>query len=470
MKRKFNRAAGERLLQAVKDFHKGYGASDSLYAVVNAELSKGADVTWRSSGGMSALEILLTTEDDIAMRSLDRIADALPAAVDCLPVYLSPEFFGECSSRALSPVDLVCRAEISFESKRDRLAWLMEHAEDATALADPMAWEMPVEDERAVHCIPPLVYALQMGELPFFETFLERLEKNCNGKDLAYILNLRSGILAEDGKFFEDEAGHTVLHAAVAAAAGVSDKTLDETACRRVVSDIVPRLLSDGASPDERDAAGRTPYGLACELLPSLSEYPDIFRPNEPWHEFEMRDARGRFLIAGVLDKLETVFKNAYWNGDERSENVRRAEEMLKGVLSAYAKYESRLPQPIVDEHRLLFSDVASRFAIQYEESVGVVESLVGAGASPWYALPGRGPAWREAMMSCPLPSEMVDVLLYTPIGGNPPFVETMSVEDVDWVRLCGRKGASRVFDRLRAEREERGVCRAECDIFELER
>ena len=90
--------------------------------------------------------------------------------------------------------------------------------------------------------------------------------------------------------------------------------------------------------------------------------------------------------------------------------------------------------------------------AVRDEQSVRVVKALTRDSTDPWYAAPGRGPVWREVLASCPLLSEMLDVLLYTPSG------ETMTMEDVEWIRTCGRKNAEQVFRRLQVELEEREV------------
>lgn len=238
---------------------------------------------------------------------------------------------------------------------------------------------------------------------------------------------------------------------------------------RHIVSKLIPQLVEDGASPDECDAMGLTPYGLACELEGGFVETPELFRSDEPWREFELRDACGRLLLAGVLDRVEAILERKAKDNKERSMNVQYAEDMARGVLLAYTKYESQLPKELAEEHRLLFSGVAARLAVREETSVRVVEALVKAGADPWYAAPGRGPVWREVLASWPLPSEMLDVFLYTPSGENPPLVETMSAEDVEWIRTCGRKGAEQVFRRLQVEREERGVSETKV-CFEIER
>lgn len=461
----FNRAATERLIRLVRDFRRNGSNPDSFLLAAEQELSKGADPILHFVGGPSVFEMLLETGHDVAMRLLDRIATTFPVSVERLPVLLFPEFYGEGSAQTFSPIDIVCRAKTSTEDKRKKLLWLMDRVENIATLADPMDWEIPVEEGRSVHCIPPLVRALQAGDVEFFKTFLERLEQNCERDVLSAILNLHSMIVTEDGIFSGDDTQYTVLHAAVEAARTASGTTLE----RHIVSKLIPRLVEDGASPDERDAAGRTPYGLACELGKGLAETPELFRSDEPWREFEMRDAHGRLLLAGVLDRVEAVLGQVTKDNRERSMNVQYAEDMARSVLLAYTKYESQLPKELTEEHRLLFSSVAARLAVRDEQSVRIVEALVKAGADPWYAAPGRGPVWREVLASYPLPSEMLGVFLYTPSGENPPLAETMTTEDVEWIRTCERKGAKQVFRRLQVEREERGVSGTEV-CFEIER
>lgn len=464
-KRKFNRSAGERLARLTQTFRRNGSDPDSFLMAAERELSKGADPISHFVGGPSVLEMLLETEHDVAMRLLDRIATMFPVSVEKLPVFLLPEFYGESSAQTFSPIDIVCRAKTSIEDKQKKLAWLIEHTKDVTILADPMKWNIPVEEDRSVLCIPPLVRALQDGNVEFFETFLERLEQNCERDALSAILNLHSMIVTEDGIFSGDDTQYTVLHAALEAAREASGTMLE----RHIVSKLIPRLVRDGASPDECDAMGRTPYGLACELEGSFVETPELFRSDEPWLEFELRDARGRLLLAAVLDGVEAVLERTTKDNRERSLNVQYAEDMARSVLLAYTKYESQLPKELAEEHRLLFSSVAARLAVRDEQSVRVVEALVKSGADPWYAAPGRGPVWREVLASCPLPSEMLDVLLYTPSGENPPLAETITMGDVEWIRTCERKGAERVFRRLQVEREERGVSRTDICI-EIER
>ena len=461
----FNRAATERLIRLVRDFRRSGSNPDSFLLAAEQELSKGADPILHFVGGPSAFEMLLETGHDAAMQLLGRIAAELPVSVEKLPVLLIPEFYGSASAQAFSLVDIVCRAKTSTEDKRKKLLWLMDRVENIATLADPMDWEIPVEEGRSVHCIPPLVRALQAGDVEFFETFLERLERDCDWDEQSSILNLHSGILTEDGTFSGDDTQYTVLHAAVEEAREASGTTLEQ----HIVSKLIPRLVEDGASPDERDAAGRTPYGLACELGGSLVETLELFRSDEPWREFELRDARGRFLLAAVLDGVEAVLERTTKDNRERSLNVQYVEDMARSVLLAYTKCESQLPKELAEEHRLLCSGVAARLAVRDEQSVRVVEALVKAGADPWYAAPGRGSVWREVLASWPLPSEMLNVLLYTPSGENPPLAETMSTEDVEWMRTCGRKGAKQVFRRLQVEREERGVSGTEV-CFEIER
>lgn len=463
-KRGYNRAASERLLRLARDFPRNGSSPDSFLMAAERELSKGADPISHFFGGPSVFEMLLETGHNVAMRLLDRIATIFPVSVETLPVLLLPDFYGDNAAQTFSPIDIVCRAKTSFEDKQKKLAWLIEHTKDVATLANPMNWEIPVEEDRSVRCIPPLVRALQAGNVEFFETFLERLEQNCERDVLSAILNLHSMIVTEDGIFSGDDTQYTVLHAAVEAAREASGTMLE----RHIVSKLIPRLVRDGASPDECDAMGRTPYGLACELEGSFAETPELFRSDEPWREFELRDARGRFLLAAVLDRVEAVLERTTKDNRERSLNVQYAEDMARSVLLAYTKYESQLPKELVEEHRLLFSSVAARLAVRDETSVHVVETLVKSGADPWYAAPGRGPVWREVLASWPLPSEMLDVFLYTPSGENPPLAETMSTEDVEWIRTCGRKGAEQVFRRLQVEREERGVSGTEV-CFEIE-
>jgi len=464
-KRNFNRAASERLLRLARDFPRNGSSPDSFLLAAERELSKGADPISHFFGGPSVFEMLLETGHDVAMRLLDRIATMFPVSVEKLPVLLLPDFYGDNAAQTFSPIDIVCRAKTSVEDKQKKLAWLIEHAKDVATLANPMNWEIPIKEDWSVRCVPPLVRALQVGNVELFETFLERLEQNCDRDVLSAILNLHSMVVTENGTFSGDDTQYTVLHAAVEAAREASGTTLEQ----HIVSKLIPRLVEDGALPDERDAAGRTPYGLACELGKGFAETPELFRPDEPWREFEMRDARGRLLLAGVLDRVEAVLGQMTKDNRERSSNVQYAEDMTKSVLLAYTKYELQLPKELAEEHRLLFSSVAARLAVRDETSVHVVEALVKSGADPWYAVPGRGPVWREVLASWPLPSEMLDVFLYTPSGENPPLAETMTTEDVEWVRTCGRKGAEQAFRRLQVEREERGISGTEV-CFEIER
>ena len=464
-KRNFNRAASERLLRLARDFPRNGSSPDSFLLAAERELSKGADPISHFFGGPSVFEMLLETGHDVAMRLLDRIATMFPVSVEKLPVLLLPDFYGDNAAQTFSPIDIVCRAKTSVEDKQKKLAWLIEHAKDVATLANPMNWEIPIKEDWSVRCVPPLVRALQVGNVELFETFLERLEQNCDRDVLSAILNLHSMVVTENGTFSGDDTQYTVLHAAVEAAREASGTTLEQ----HIVSKLIPRLVEDGALPDERDAAGRTPYGLACELGKGFAETPELFRPDEPWREFEMRDARGRLLLAGVLDRVEAVLGQMTKDNRERFSNVQYAEDMTKSVLLAYTKYEPQLPKELAKEHRLLFSSVAARLAVRDETSVHVVEALVKSGADPWYAVPGRGPVWREVLASWPLPSEMLDVFLYTPSGKNPPLAETMTTEDVEWIRTCGRKGVEQVFRRLQVERDERGVSGTEV-CFEIER
>ena len=336
----------------------------------------------------------------------------------------------------VSLVDVLAESDMNTELKSRRLAWLLDHVRDIGKLLDPAEWKLESRPDSFVFYVPPLVNALR-NDVAMFDMLMDRLELTCDERERARIMNLYAEAEDRNGNPVDRFSLETVLHTAVDMMNYASDDMK-----HRIVSFVIPRLLDNGASPNERDAKGLTPYGIACEQMEStLVGDPELLRPDNPWREFGLRDDRGRLLLARLLERLGDGLECCFWDPcEDNRRHIERREEALETVLKVYSKYEPQLPQELADEHRLLFSDCAARIAAQYKDETHLVTALVEAGADPRYAVPGRVCVWREAILGRlgGRGNPMVDVLFHTPGPNGVSFAETMTKDERSWVEACG--------------------------------
>ena len=438
--REYNRKATMKLAEWAKTAR----FADNFLNAFGALLEEGADPTWRASpSDISALEQLLGTGGtDFA----DRVWDLLGSVgnilsggegLECLPVRMdSIERTSDGKTRCyglVSLVDVLVESGMDPKLKSRRLAWLLDHVRDIGKLLDPAEWKFESRPDSFVFYVPPLVNALR-NDVAMFDMLMDRIELTCDERERAHIMKLHAEAEDRDGNPVDRFSLETVLHAAVDMMNYASDDMK-----HRIVSFIIPRLLDNSASPDERNAKGLTPYGIACEQMESLLVgNPELLRPDNPWREFGLRDDRGRLLLARLLERLVDDLEYWIWESCENDRrDIERREESLETVLKVYSKYEPQLPQELADEHRLLFSDCAARIATRYKDETHLVAALVEAGADPRYAVPGRVCAWREAILEG-RENPMVDVLFHTPGPNGVSFAETMTKDERSWVEACG--------------------------------
>lgn len=483
MSSKYNKQA----TLALADSARRTKSSDDFLRDMDKYLEKGADPTWRSDAQtVSALETLLTigssciSYPDMGLSKksralvdelLERIGGTLRDRVENLSVLRNrseekrlvrgPEEKWSVKGpiivdRPVSLVDRVSMSNLSPELKQERLAWILEHAGDLKKLLSPMRWN--VEETQNMRYVPPLVELLsQRDNLPMLESLLETIERRLDKRELRDILNLHV-VNKKEGEE-KDGVDATALHKAVELAKNALGETIE------FIERIVYRLVADGASPDERDADGRTPYALACELSPELSCRLDLFRRDEPQREFELRDKYGCLLLASILDEIYNKFEHRiFFNAESYPRMIENCQERLFAALSMYSEHEGALSQELADEHRLLFSYNAARLALLPEDTASCVEMLVKAGADPRYALPGRLETWREAILIAPYPDEEVtNALLHTPGPDGISLAETLSNDEMNWLRNCECEGVKGLADKILNGRIERDTEQEQC-------
>lgn len=438
--KKYNRKATMKLAEWAKTAR----FADNFLNAFGTLLEDGADPTWRASpSDISALEQLLgiggTDFDDRVWDLLGGVGNILSGGegLECLPVRMdSIERTSDGKTHCyglVSLVDVLTKSGMDPELKSRRLAWLLDYVRDIGKLLDPAEWKLESRPDSFVFRAPPLATALR-NDMVMFDMLMDRVELTCDERERARIMNLYAEAEDRNGNPVDHFSLETVLHAAVDMMSYASDDTK-----HRIVSFVIPRLLDNGASPNERDAKGLTPYGVACEQMEStLAGSPELLRPDNPWREFGLRDDRGRLLLARLLEKLVDDLESGIWDPCENDRrDIERREESLEMVLKVYSKYEPQLPQKLADEHRLLFSDCAARIATRYKDETHLVAALVEAGADPRYAVPGRVGAWREAILEG-RENPMIDVLFHTPGPNGVSFVETMTEDERNWVKACG--------------------------------
>lgn len=438
--KKYNRKATMKLAEWARTVR----FADNFLNAFGVLLEDGADPTWRASpSDISALEQLLgiggTDFDDRVWDLLGSVGNILSGGegLECLPVRMdSIERTNDGRTHCyglVSLVDVLAKSGMDPKLKSRRLAWLLDHVRDIGKLLDPAEWRIESRPNSFVFRAPPLATALR-NDMMMFDMLMDRLELTCGERERARIMNLHAGAEDKDGNLTNHFSQNTILHTTVDMMNYASDDMK-----HRIVSFVIPRLLDNGASPNERDAKGLTPYGVACEQMEfTLVGDPELLRPDNPWREFGLRDDRGRLLLARLLERLGDGLECCFWDPcEDNRRHIERREESLETVLKVYSKYETQIPQKLADEHRLIFSDCAARIAAQYKDETHLVTALVEAGADPRYAVPGRVCAWREAILEG-LKNPMVDVLFHTPGPNGVSFVETMTEDERNWVKACG--------------------------------
>ena len=118
------------------------------------------------------------------------------------------------------------------------------------------------------------------------------------------------------------------------------------------------------------------------------------------------------------------------------------------------------MPQELRAVHDSMLSDALSR-AVRISDRAAPFAALIEAGADPRYAAPGRAAAWQEAVMryGCKEfrfdPNCIARDFIETPIGGGPSLAETMTEDELDWLRNCGAEEAYKMSLDVEDARQE---------------
>lgn len=467
--RKYDKDATERLAKAAGRYLGNPDAvhADDFLTVMDIELGKGADPTYRiTRDTRSALDVLLLTGHGMSATQtanyrvavddlLKRALDALPAPLRYIPDYIEPLPFanhGKESSVAKGPVAILLDARLPAEDMRKRLGVLLANTVDIDVLLRPgtVLKNRGTSDNPVIY-VPPLLDAVRHGDYRTCDTLLSGAEKK-KTKDRYYeldeMLNSQLRVLCKDvemppreaAETLSDESeyaralGDTALHGLVRQ----MDEARNDVDFRRQSVNLIRRLMDDGANPNVRNAEGLTPYGLACELgIKYIVKHPTIFQ-DDPSEEFAVPDRNGRLLMARLLDHMENA---AYANDSDY------AKTKLNAFLDVYRTVRDTMPQELRAVHDSMLSDALSR-AVRISDRAVSFAALIEAGADPRYAAPGREAAWQEAVMryGCKKfrfdPNCIAGAFIETPIGGGPSLAETMTEDELDWLRNCGAEEA----------------------------
>lgn len=481
--RKYDKDATERLTKAAGRYSANPDAvhAEDFLTVMDIEFGKGADPTYRiTRDTRSAFDVLLSVGhgmpaaqaanyrvavDDLLKRALD----VLPAPLHYIPDYMGPLLssdHGKELSVAKGPVAILLDARLPAEDMRKRLGILLANTADIDSLLRPgTVLKNPGTSDNPVIYVPPLLDAVQHGDYKTCDTLLSGAEKK-KAEDRYYeldkMLNSQLRILCKDMEMPPWEAvktlsyegeyaralGDTALHGLVRQ----MGEARNDVDFRRQSINLIRRLMDDGANPNVRNAEGLTPYGLACELgIKYIIKHPTIFR-DDPSEEFAVPDRNGRLLMARLLDDMENVVRHA--------DDFDYAKTKLNAFLDVYRTVKDTMPQELRVVHDSMLSDVLSR-AVKVSDRAVPFAALIEAGADPRYAAPGRAAAWQEAVMryGCKEfrfdPNCIAGAFIETPIGGGPSLAETMTEDELDWLRNCGAEEAYKMSMDVENARQE---------------
>ena len=467
-KRKYDKDATERLDKAAGRYLSNPDAvhADDFLTVMDVELGKGADPTYRiTRDTRSALDVLLSVGHGMPAAQaanyrvavgdlLKRALNVLPAPLHYIPDYIEPlsSLNDEKElSVAKGPVAILLDARLPAEDMRKRLGILLANTADIDSLLRPgTVLKNPGTSDNPVVYVPPLLDAVRHGDYETCDTLLSLAEKK-KAEDRYYeldkTLSAQLRILCKDVEMPPWEAAKTLSYK------GEYDRALGDTALhglvrqmdeardvdfRRQSINLIRRLMDDGANPNVRNAEGLTPYGLACELgIKYIVKHPTIFR-DDPSEEFAVPDRNGRLLMARLLDNME----NAAYANDSDYDKTK-----LNAFLDVYRTVKDTMPQELRAVHDSMLSDALSR-AVRISDRAAPFAALIESGADPRYVAPGREAAWQEAVMryGCKKfrfdPNCIAGAFIETPIGGGPSLAETMTEDELDWLRNCGAEEA----------------------------
>lgn len=481
-KRKYDKDATERLDKAAGRY---LGNPDAVHAedfltVMDIELGKGADPTYRITRDThSALDVLLSVGHGMSATQaanyrvavgdlLKRALDVLPAPLHYIPDYMEPLLspdYGKELSVAKGPVAILLDVRLSAEDMRKRLGILLANTADINSLLRPgTILKNPGTSDNPVIYVPPLLDAVRHGDYETCDTLLSLAEKKKTEDryyELDKMLSLQLRVLCKDVEMPPWEAAKTLSYEGEYARA-LGDTALhglvrqmgearNDVDFRRQSVNLIRRLVDDGANPNVRNAEGLTPYGLACELgIKYIIKHPTIFR-DDPSEEFAVPDRNGQLLMARLLDHMENA---AHTNDSDY------AKTKLNAFLDVYRTVRDTMPQELRAVHDSMLSDALSR-AVRVSDRAVPFAALIEAGADPRYAAPGRVAAWQEAVMrygckKCRFdPNCIAGAFIETPIGGGPSLAETMTEDELDWLRNCGAEEAYKMSLDVEDARQE---------------